>query len=146
MAAGDLQGVADMYKAMTTRGIQPDICTFVALFKVDDTGTYAPTSAAYHMLHYESGVLLFAPGWTAALPVADRLGWSCHESPARGLWCRWLPRAAFESLYLHSKSAGLAAPKARPSSCSAPAVRMESFCRCALAEAYAESFMCARSL
>ena len=40
MVADDLQGVADMYKAMTTRGIQPDICTFVALFKVADFGYY----------------------------------------------------------------------------------------------------------
>ena len=50
MAADDLRGVADMYKAMTTRGIQPDICTFVALFKVDDTGTYAPTLARLHTI------------------------------------------------------------------------------------------------
>ena len=58
MAADDLQGVADMYKAMTTRGIHPDICTFVALFKVNDfaiTHAYIFGSAAYQMLHHESG-------------------------------------------------------------------------------------------
>ena len=33
-AAEDLEGVARVYKAMLTRGICPDICTFVALFQV----------------------------------------------------------------------------------------------------------------
>ena len=33
-AAEDLEGVARVYKAMLTRGIRPDICTFVALFQV----------------------------------------------------------------------------------------------------------------
>ena len=33
-AAEDLEGVARLYKAMLTRGIRPDICTFVALFQV----------------------------------------------------------------------------------------------------------------
>lgn len=33
-AAEDLEGVARVYQAMLTRGIRPDICTFVALFQV----------------------------------------------------------------------------------------------------------------
>ena len=33
-AAEDLEGVAKVFKAMIARGLQPDICTFVALFQV----------------------------------------------------------------------------------------------------------------
>lgn len=60
VAADDLQGVADMYKAMTTRGIQPDICTFVALFKVDDTDAYAPTLARLHTICCIMRVVFFS--------------------------------------------------------------------------------------
>ena len=35
-AADDLEGVANVYKAMTSRAVQPDICTFVALFQVSN--------------------------------------------------------------------------------------------------------------
>ena len=38
-AADDLEGVASVYKAMLGCGVQPDICTFVALFQVDHSLT-----------------------------------------------------------------------------------------------------------
>ena len=77
VAAADLQGVADMYRAMTTRGIQPDICTFVALFKVALPAPHASSfgSAAYHVLPCESGAphASVAYVWPAALPGVARL-------------------------------------------------------------------------
>ena len=39
-AAEDLEGVARVYQTMLTRGIRPDICTFVALFQVSLPSSY----------------------------------------------------------------------------------------------------------